>query len=91
MCIGLKPGQNWPFDQAMASMMMVSANDAAYAIAETVGAAIPRFAGDLNATAKRYGMQDSTFAIRPASTTARRTGWAEGAAPTTWRSPRGTR
>jgi len=61
MCIGLKPGQHWPFDQAMASMMMVSANDAAYAMAETVGGSIPGFANDLNATAKRYGMQDSTF------------------------------
>jgi D-alanyl-D-alanine carboxypeptidase (penicillin-binding protein 5/6) len=61
MCIGLTPGQSWPFDQAMASMMMVSANDAAYAIAETAGGSIPGFAAELNATAKRYGMQDSTF------------------------------
>ena len=44
----------------MASMMMVSANDAAYAVAETVGGSIPGFAADLNATAKRYGMRDST-------------------------------
>src|SRR5258707_11299659 len=34
------PGQSWPFDQTMASMMMVSANDAAYAIAETAGGSI---------------------------------------------------
>jgi len=61
MCIGLKPGQHWRFDQAMASMMMVSANDAAYAIAETAGGSIPGFAADLTATAKRYGMKDSTF------------------------------
>ena len=59
--IGMKPGERWPFDQAMASMMLVSANDAAYAIAETVGGSIPRFAADLTATAKRYGMRDSTF------------------------------
>jgi D-alanyl-D-alanine carboxypeptidase len=62
MCIGLTPGQSWPFDQAMASMMMVSANDAAYAIAETAGGSIAGFAAQANATAKRYGMQDSTFA-----------------------------
>jgi D-alanyl-D-alanine carboxypeptidase (penicillin-binding protein 5/6) len=61
MCIGLTPGQSWPFNQAMASMMMVSANDAAYAMAETAGGSIPGFAAELNATAKRYGMQDSTF------------------------------
>jgi D-alanyl-D-alanine carboxypeptidase len=41
--------------------MMVSANDSAYAIAETVGGSIPGFAADLNATARRYGMRDSTF------------------------------
>ena len=42
-------------------MMMVSANDAAYAVAETVGGSISGFAADLNATAKRYGMRDSTW------------------------------
>jgi D-alanyl-D-alanine carboxypeptidase len=59
--IGMKAGQKWPFDQAMASMMMVSANDAAYAIAETVGGSIEGFAAQLTETGKRYGMQDSTF------------------------------
>jgi D-alanyl-D-alanine carboxypeptidase (penicillin-binding protein 5/6) len=61
MCIGLKPGKSWPFDQTMASMMMVSANDAAYAVAETAGGSISGFAAQLNATARRYGMKDSTF------------------------------
>ena len=37
MRIGLPVGKPWPFDQMMASMMMVSANDAAYTIASTVG------------------------------------------------------
>jgi D-alanyl-D-alanine carboxypeptidase len=59
--IGMKAGQQWPFDQAMASMMMVSANDAAYAIAETVGGNLEHFAAQLTDTAKRFGMQDSTF------------------------------
>ena len=45
----------------MASMMMVSANDAAYAIAEAVGGSIGGFADDANETARRYGMRDSTF------------------------------
>jgi serine-type D-Ala-D-Ala carboxypeptidase (penicillin-binding protein 5/6) len=61
MKIGLQPGARWPFAQTMASMMMVSANDAAYAVAETVGGSISGFAADLNATAKRYGMRDSTW------------------------------
>ncbi len=59
--IGMKTGQHWPLDQTLASMMMVSANDAAYAIAETVGGSLTGFAADLTSTAKRYGMRDSTF------------------------------
>ena len=61
MRIGMSPGARWPFQQVMASMMMVSANDAAYALAGTVGGSISGFAADLNSTAKRYGMHDSTF------------------------------
>jgi D-alanyl-D-alanine carboxypeptidase (penicillin-binding protein 5/6) len=61
MRIGMTAGQRWPFYEAMASLMMVSANDSAYAVAETVGGSIPGFAAELNATARRYGMRDSTF------------------------------
>jgi len=61
MKIGMPAGARWPFRQVMASMMMVSANDAAYAVAETVGGSISGFAADLNATARRYGMRDSTW------------------------------
>jgi len=61
MKIGMPAGARWPFRQIMASMMMVSANDAAYALAETVGGSISGFAADLNATARRYGMRDSTW------------------------------
>jgi D-alanyl-D-alanine carboxypeptidase len=61
MKIGMQAGTKWSFDDTMASMMMVSANDAAYALAEDVGGSIKGFAGIANATAKRYGMRDSTF------------------------------
>jgi len=61
MKIGMPAGARWPFRQVMASMMMVSANDAAYAVAETVGGSISGFAADMNATARRYGMRDSTW------------------------------
>jgi D-alanyl-D-alanine carboxypeptidase len=40
-------------------MMMVSANDAAYAIATTVGGSLDGFASDLKATAKQLGLRDS--------------------------------
>jgi D-alanyl-D-alanine carboxypeptidase len=59
--IGMRAGQKWPFDEALASMMMVSANDAAYALAENAGGSIAQFDSIETATAKRYGMQDSSF------------------------------
>jgi D-alanyl-D-alanine carboxypeptidase (penicillin-binding protein 5/6) len=60
--IGLKANTSWPLDQTLAALMMVSANDAAYSIANTVGhGSLDAFAADLNSTAKRLGMRDSTF------------------------------
>ena len=35
--INMAAGQQWPFENAMASLLMASANDAAYAIAENRG------------------------------------------------------
>ena len=61
MKIGMETGTRWPLNEAMASMMMVSANDSAYTIAERVGGSLGGFAKDLNAMARRYGMRDSTF------------------------------
>lgn len=61
MRIGLPVGKPWPFEQMMASMMMVSANDAAYAMATTVGGSLDGFAADLKATAKQLGLRDSTL------------------------------
>jgi D-alanyl-D-alanine carboxypeptidase len=61
MRIGMEPGSKWSFKDAMASLMLVSANDAAYAIAEKVGGSIPGFAKDANEAAQRFGMRDSTF------------------------------
>ncbi|MDQ1386007.1 MAG: hypothetical protein QOG65_3386 [Actinomycetota bacterium] len=59
MRIGLQVGKPWPVEQMMASMMMVSANDAAYAIATTVGGNLDGFATDLATTAKQLGLRDS--------------------------------
>ena len=61
MRIGVPVGTPWPLDQMMASMMMVSANDAAYAIADTVGGSLDGFALQLAATAHRLGLHDSTL------------------------------
>jgi D-alanyl-D-alanine carboxypeptidase len=62
MSINMKAGQTWPFEQAIASLMMVSANDAAYALAEDAGGgSLDRFATIANATARRLGLRDSTL------------------------------
>jgi D-alanyl-D-alanine carboxypeptidase (penicillin-binding protein 5/6) len=61
MRIGLSVDKPWPFDQMMASMMMVSANDAAYAIADTVGGSLDGFAKDMAETGRRIGLRESTL------------------------------
>jgi D-alanyl-D-alanine carboxypeptidase (penicillin-binding protein 5/6) len=61
MKVSMQAGTRWSLQDTMASMMMVSANDAAYALAEAAGGSISGFAEIANATAKRYGMRDSTF------------------------------
>ena len=62
MKIGMATGERWPLDQALHSLMMVSANDAAYALAEAASGSVEAFAADMNAAAARYGMVDSRFA-----------------------------
>jgi D-alanyl-D-alanine carboxypeptidase len=62
MSINMKAGQTWPFEEAMASLMMVSANDAAYALAEDAGrGSLDGFATIADATAHRLGLRDSTL------------------------------
>lgn len=60
--INMVAGDEWRFEDALASLMMVSANDAAYAIAEATSGSLDGFAAALTSTAARYGMRDSTFA-----------------------------
>lgn len=60
--INMVAGDEWQFEDALASLMMVSANDAAYAIAEATSGSLDGFAAALTSTAARYGMRDSTFA-----------------------------
>jgi serine-type D-Ala-D-Ala carboxypeptidase (penicillin-binding protein 5/6) len=62
MRIGMVAGERWTFDAALHALMLVSANDAAYALAEAASGNLGAFADDLNAAAGRYGMVDSHFA-----------------------------
>jgi len=61
MRIDMKEGSVWPVDQALASLLMVSANDAAYAMAENTSGDLGRFSDLANATAKHLGMRDTQF------------------------------
>src|SRR3954447_18875573 len=62
MRIGMVAGERWTHDAAMHSLMMVSANDAAYALAEAASGSLAAFADDMTKAAVRYGMVDSRFA-----------------------------
>ena len=62
MRIGMVAGQQWSRDAALHSLMLVSANDAAYALADAASGNLAAFADDMTAAAVRYGMVDSRFA-----------------------------
>ena len=61
MKINMTEDSVWPLDQALHSMLIVSANDAAYALAERASGSIDKFAVDAQATATYLGMKDTTF------------------------------
>ena len=61
MRIGMPAGQAWPLGDMLASLIMVSANDAAWAIAECSGGSVEGFAVQANALMRRLGATDGTF------------------------------
>lgn len=61
MKINMHEGEIWKLDDALHALLIVSANDAAYAIAERASGSIEKFAGDATATARRLGLRDTTF------------------------------
>ncbi len=58
---GMRAGQTWSVADAVAVMMVISANDAAYAVAEATSGTLDNFARDETSTAHALGMRDSTF------------------------------
>jgi serine-type D-Ala-D-Ala carboxypeptidase (penicillin-binding protein 5/6) len=62
MKINMHEGEVWTLDDAIHSMLIVSANDAAYAIAERTGGSVEQFAKLANVTAKQLGATDTNFA-----------------------------
>lgn len=59
--IYIKPGQEITLDNALRIMMVKSANDIAYVVAEGVGGSVENFVGMMNAEAQRLGMADTHF------------------------------
>lgn len=58
----IKAGQEVTLDNALKIMMVKSANDISYVIAEGVGGNVPDFVNMMNAEATRLGMRDTRFA-----------------------------
>lgn len=61
MRIGMPAGQAWPLDDMLASLLMVSANDVAWALAECSGGSVEGFAAQGAALLRRLGATDGTF------------------------------
>jgi D-alanyl-D-alanine carboxypeptidase (penicillin-binding protein 5/6) len=59
--IELNPGTHWPRDVLLRAMLIVSANDAARALALDVGGTEARFVELMNAAAADLGLRDTNF------------------------------
>jgi D-alanyl-D-alanine carboxypeptidase len=59
--IGLKPGQALTLDDALKVLLVKSANDVAFAIAENIGGSKENFVAMMNAEARRLGMTSTNF------------------------------
>ncbi|MGE0879969.1 MAG: D-alanyl-D-alanine carboxypeptidase family protein [Acidimicrobiia bacterium] len=61
MRIGMNTGQQWSLRDTIRSLIMVSANDAAYALAEQASGSVQAFAQAMTDKGKALGLKDSTF------------------------------
>jgi serine-type D-Ala-D-Ala carboxypeptidase (penicillin-binding protein 5/6) len=64
--VGIEVGVAWPLDEVLQSLLVMSANDAAYAIAQRVSGSLGAFAGVMERSAQQIGMQDSPVFHDPA-------------------------
>jgi len=62
MKIGMVSGQRWSMHDALYSLLLVSANDAAYALAQSTAGSLENFAAQMTKTGQALGLQDSLFA-----------------------------
>jgi D-alanyl-D-alanine carboxypeptidase (penicillin-binding protein 5/6) len=61
MKITMREGETWRMIDALHALLMASANDAAYAIAENASGSVEQFAADMQSAARRFGLTDSTL------------------------------
>ncbi len=59
--INMQDGELWSVDNTVKSLLIVSANDAAYAIAENASGSLESFAATMKQTGKELGLRDSSF------------------------------
>ncbi len=59
--MGFQPGTQLTLDNALKMLMVRSANDMAVTIAEGVSGSVEKFADDMNSTAYRLGMVQSSY------------------------------
>ncbi|HEV3352296.1 MAG TPA: D-alanyl-D-alanine carboxypeptidase family protein [Acidimicrobiales bacterium] len=64
--MNMKAGQVWKFEDVLHALLMVSANDAAVALAEKVSGSRQEFANVMAQTAQRIGMDDNPVLRDPA-------------------------
>jgi len=59
--MGFKPGTQLTLDNALKMLMVKSANDMAVTIAEGISGSVEKFAGEMNDTAHRLGMVQTSY------------------------------
>jgi D-alanyl-D-alanine carboxypeptidase len=59
--INMQAGELWSVDNTVKSLLLVSANDAAYTLAENASGSLESFAETMNQTGKKLGLRDSRF------------------------------
>ncbi len=64
--VGMKAGQRWSLNIAMHTLLISSANDAAYALAERVSGTVERFAATMTYAATQIGITDRPVLRDPA-------------------------
>ncbi|WP_369690651.1 D-alanyl-D-alanine carboxypeptidase family protein [Neobacillus fumarioli] len=60
-CLGIKAGEQITKEDAMKSLLLLSANDVAVAIAENVAGSVPGFAALMNDEVQKWGLKNTHF------------------------------